>query len=650
MLHQKIFFRASFIVIGILIIGIAVFGFFFTRTVVAAFDGRDALVRAKEAVLEMDFERAVGEIRRASASFDRVASGVRALQFVERVPWIGARLRVSVGLLQSGREVIRALFRITEIGSELVRLSGLTESEIKSAFDGTSTDITFEALPPETKRAILRRLSAAANDFFALHTSLILAEAEIKTVTTDPITLPYFTMLDSWRSKLAETRSLIETVAIASGLLPQFLGLEKEKDTLLLFLNNNELRPGGGFIGTYGVITMKDGEMTDIRTADSYRLDRAAEPFLKTIPPVPIQKHLAVSGWFFRDANWSPDFALSARKATELWNVEARLVPSVEPPRSFENVVGFTPTLVSSLLKIIGPLRIAGQVFTAENIADRLEYQVEQGYVGQRIPESQRKEILADLVSLMKAKLYALPLVTWKDVLAAIQEAFRTKQFVLYSDDQAVEEILARVGWGGRVLPQTADVQMVVDANLASLKSDQAVSRSVRYEVFRNTDKQFVGRTSIRYEHHGQFDWKTTRYRTYTRLFAPKGSKLIRVDGTLAGDLLQNPSRAPGVVDVASDLELTSFGAFTSVEPGQAQELVFEYLLAPEVVESIESKHYRLSWFKQIGAQEAALTLTLDFDKNITFAAPAETESAWGDDVYRVETTINEDRVFVVEL
>ena len=648
--RHVLFFRIGCGIVSALTVWLVIFGFFLLRTSVAALDGRDALMRAKDAVLEMDFDKAAQEMNQASVLFDRAASGGAVLRSAGWIPWVGDRIRVSEGLLKSGREVVRALSRLVNVGAELVRLSGLSESEIQEAFDGASSSITFDTLPLETKRAILRRLSASADDFAFMHTSLVLAEAELDEMINESFFAPYVSALESWRTKLAELRPLVSTAAIAARLLPQFLGLDQEKETLLLFLNNAEMRPGGGFIGSYGVLAMKDGEIVTIRTEDAYHLDRPAGSLVKAIPPVPLQKYLQASRWFFRDANWSPDFAVSAKQAAELWNSEARLVPAVEQPRIFANVAGLTPTYISSLLKITGPLRVAGQTFTDLNMADRLEYQVEQGYAGQGIPEAQRKEILAELVRQLKEKLYALPLARWKEVLEATKEAFRTKQFALYSEDQLVEETLTAVGWGGRVLPKTQDVQMVADANLASLKSDPAISRFVRYEVFRNTDKQFVGRTTIRYEHHGQFDWKTTRYRTYARLFVPKGSKLVRTAGAFADDPLRNPSRTAGSADVVDDLNLTSFGAFTSVEPGEAQELVFEYLLAPDVVQSIADGHYRLSWIKQIGALAPALTLTLDFDKNVTFAAPSEAADAWGDDVYHLETSGGEDRVFAVEL
>ena len=179
---------------------------------------------------------------------------------------------------------------------------------------------------------------------------------------------------------------------------------------------------------------------------------------------------------------------------------------------------------------------------------------------------------------------------------------------------------------------------MYVDANLASLKTDPVVNRSIQYDVFRNESGTWIGRTSVTYDHTGQFDWRTTRYRTYARLLVPEGTTLIRTVGFLEGP------------DIAQEVGLTSFGGFVVIEPGQIQTVVFEYRLSDRVVESIAKQHYQLRVLKQMGARDYPLTLDLDFDKNVLTALPAENRNAWGDDVYHLNTKLTQDLFFEVGL
>jgi hypothetical protein len=192
------------------------------------------------------------------------------------------------------------------------------------------------------------------------------------------------------------------------------------------------------------------------------------------------------------------------------------------------------------------------------------------------------------------------------------------------------------------------DVLMVVDANMASLKSDPVVERSIAYSIA-PSGSGYRATAAITYKHTGSFDWKTSRYRTYTRLYVPAGTQLISVDGSLANDAIRNPSGAAGEVTTASELGLTSFGTFTSIEPGQSRTLTFVYTLPQSVADAINSGAYTLEILKQIGADPRDVTLNLDFNKNLSDASPAENSSQWGDDVYHLETALDQDVSFRVE-
>jgi len=47
--------------------------------------------------------------------------------------------------------------------------------------------------------------------------------------------------------------------------MPRLMGLEKPMIYLVLFLNNTEMRPGGGFIGSYAVIKVEKGKMNILK-------------------------------------------------------------------------------------------------------------------------------------------------------------------------------------------------------------------------------------------------------------------------------------------------------------------------------------------------------------------------------------------------
>jgi hypothetical protein len=173
------------------------------------------------------------------------------------------------------------------------------------------------------------------------------------------------------------------------------------------------------------------------------------------------------------------------------------------------------------------------------------------------------------------------------------------------------------------------------------------IDRAVSYAV-RPSGNDLIASVALKYTNRGGFSWKTTRYRTYTRIFVPLGSELISAVGNMANDKVLDPKRSPGTVDIVDELGRRSFGTFLAVEPGETRELIFTYKLPSSVASSAASGTYRLLVEKQSGIGWVPLTLTLDFGKRVARATPSEHPSKWGDNLYQAVTDLAVDRQFEI--
>ncbi|TSC63454.1 MAG: Uncharacterized protein G01um101493_432 [Microgenomates group bacterium Gr01-1014_93] len=116
----------------------------------------------------------------------------------------------------------------------------------------------------------------------------------------------------------------------ALEIAPSALGLNGPKNYLLLFQNDKEIRPTGGFITAFAFLKIDKGQITTSVSDDIYRLD---ERLLATCeskicplkPPSPIIRYLPeVSGqarqaWSMRDSNISPDIPTSAKEFERMY-------------------------------------------------------------------------------------------------------------------------------------------------------------------------------------------------------------------------------------------------------------------------------------------------------------------------------------------
>jgi hypothetical protein len=176
----------------------------------------------------------------------------------------------------------------------------------------------------------------------------------------------------------ADTKKEIETInTIASRLTEQD---DRTWTFLLLLQNNSELRPGGGFLGQYGVLKIKERE-------DRLVLRRRREPprpanhHAKVTPPWQLTRYLQLKRWKFRDSNFSPDFAENAAKAEYFY----RLGGGRE---QFDGVIAVNAGMLDRVIGVTGPYHDRGvrDLYTAENASLKAS-----GGRGARLPRRRRR-------------------------------------------------------------------------------------------------------------------------------------------------------------------------------------------------------------------------------------------------------------------
>lgn len=409
-----------------------------------------------------------------------------------------------------------------------------------------------------------------------------------------------------------------------STLLPQFLGFTKPRTYLFLFENNTEIRPGGGFIGVYSVVQVDKGRVNILKTEGTELLDKQSPKDWKPIPPKILQDHLGVDRWYFRDSNWSPDFAVSAQKALELFAGEKGIAAA-----DIDTVIAFTPTVLQRLMEITGPFTVEGIEFTADNVVEKLEYEVEYDYADNGRDFEQRKGIVKVFMEQLLNHVKSNAFLHLDQYMSVFRNAANEKHILFYSKDTELEQVISRLGWTGRLKESSADYLLWVDANLAALKTDHVMQKNLLYSVAPQGN-DFIASAKMIYTHSGIFDWRTTRYRTYARVYVPMGSELIEVKGSMKWDR----SKEPGVVDKGVEGGKQWFGTFIAIEPGQTGTLEFVYKLPSSVKTQIDHGKYDLFVQKQLGIENTALTISLNFGKNIQAALPAEEKKDWGDTIY----------------
>lgn len=614
-----------------------------------AYNGRTRLEEALAQVKAGHYGIAQAKAASAAREFATARQDHARLLWLGGVPVLGEYVTAGDQLLQTGEQGATSAAAFLGVGADIVDASG-DEAGMTASLAKLDLKTIMSDLHPEARQRIIRKL---IEDVPRLRDAA--EKASLALASYDA--MPRTGVAASWRARLAPpmeqfraARDATAAVLPAAEALPAAFGFPTERHYLVFFENNTELRPTGGFLGVYGLLTVKDAEITALKTDDVYALDWPNENKSRPPAPAPIQKYLGVAKWYLRDANWSPDFPTSAAKMEQFFREEAGVAwggADQVPP--IDGVIDFTPELAKDILRVIGSVKVDGKTFTPDNLVDQLEFVVERQAAAQGVPVGDRKDVVSRLTDVVRAKIQAADLTQLTALAKVFEKSVAEKHLRVWFKDESLQAMAAQHGWTGEVKPTRDDTVMVVDANLASLKTDQAVERQYRYTLRRDA-QGYVAAVAIDYENRGSFTWKTTRYRTYARVYVPPGSQLLGVTGAMADDKIKDPGRHAGVADQGDELGHRWFGAFVSVEPGEKRTLEFRYRVAPAVAAGIAAGEYRLSWLKQGGLIGPSLTLDLDFGKKLSNAEPAEDRSQWGDTRYRLQTELYTDRLFSISL
>jgi len=560
-------------------------------------EGKTQLSEAISDVQKKDWEGALENSQMATNSFSNILAKLEASKkniVIKKIQFF-----------QTQVNDLEYLFKTTEILSRSLErsiplISGL--DKIKSGAAGEN----FTNLKEEDKAKFLKLIYESEPELNGLKANVKLALLNINKIHKIGILWPIYDKISEYKIQLQEASDLMTNLAPLSKLLPILGGYPNESDLLIILQNNDELRPSGGFIGVYGLAKTKNGDILSLSTDDSYHLDMPAVGKWIKEPPIPIKKYLGVENWYLRDANWVPDWSLAAQKINEIYIGESLAIGNTAP--IFSSIIAINPDFIIDLIRIVGPINIKGEIYTPENFQELLQYNVEIAYKDRDISSWDRKDVINELLNELKLRLFNLSASDWPKLIKTINDNISEKNIQLYFSDKNFQQIAKDMDASGEVKQTNNDFLMVVDANLAAFKSDAVIKKRITYTVNQKNDSSSANLV-LSYRHEGDFNWRTTRYRSYTRIYVPYGSHLITSSGL-------DQDKADWTILNDPILNKTIFGFFFTAEPGTEKTITLNYSLPSYINDQINDNSYKLLVQKQSGRRTQELKVNLNPQRN----------------------------------
>jgi len=510
-------------------------------------------------------------------------------------------------------------------------------------------DVKNESVDEDSTRAYFRSAYFTAN-----LSKELLNQAQI------PFVSDYVQRAKEGASTLA---NISQSAGELSTFFNQIVGEGQPRTYLILLLNNNELRPGGGFIGNFALVEFDKAKLKTITVEDIYQIDGQLKETIE--PPRQLKEKLGVERFYLRDSNWTGDFPTNTQTARDFFKKETG--------KDVNGVITVDLSFVENLLSALGPVTLEDykEEITAQNLFEKAQYYSEIGFTP---GSTQKKDFMSALTKKVvdttiaslaqnnsnnksKSPLFAF-------ILSA-KQALEQKHIMLTVDGTTLSAFIEDKGWNPRLpsasnnpaddTEEARDFISIVEANVGANKVNHYIERKVDYEMTVGRDADLVGKLSITYKNNSQAEtWPAGKYVNYLRVYVPFTADLFAYD--------DGQSKDPKSVEVASIAGLTQFATTIEVPVKSTRTVTFTYRI-PKNIKLDTAPAYRLYVQKQAGTEKDPFTFTFNLPayleaKSVSspFCHPElgsgsdECSKVAGKQNFTIESDLQTDRSFKVEV
>ncbi len=521
---------------------------------------RSEFENARQAVSGAHDDDARAALTRAShrLASARAAIGAPPLRLMRLVPLVGSPVRAIEDADRAGDQVLAAGHVLLNASSSFPRSgsTGLNGHDLGS----------FHAAALKSQAALLeakRRLHVADADLSGSVNAVL-----------SPVSSPARAM----RAELKRNTTLLERADGGLRLLAHLTAPDVDARLLLLSQDSLELRPTGGYIGSYGVLHFSHGTIQ----LEKYE---ATEDLPPPDPPLAPPEDLAPAlpgAWGLSNANWWPDFPHSAAVARDLYRRQGGA--------EVDGVLALTEYATARMVGAVGPLQVPGyaEPVVEKGFDQRVVFEVEL----KRPLDVPRKKFLKGLSDVLFDRIFNLPPDRLPALATAIGKSVGAGDIQLWFNDPAQEHLLDGTVASGRLPAPSQDFLMLVDANLTASKANVGLVKQVNYRVTPSKGGHLMGHLEVRVRNDAAESDINPYYNAVLRVYAPPGSTLL------------TSSKEQGPEAAGYDPPFQVFTQLLVVAPQSETTVVFEYTLPAQVA---PGGNYGLTWMRQPGTPRDSL-------------------------------------------
>ena len=438
-----------------------------------------------------------------------------------------------------------------------------------------------------------------------------------------------------WIDYLEKTKENLSLTQQLPGFFSSLFGGEGKKTYLVLLQNNLEIRPTGGFIQDFLLLTFDKGMLIDTQTFNTQEVDSLLPGLVA--PPAELQKYLGEKNWFMRDSNWDPDFPTTAQRAA--WFVKEALKKQVD------GVLAMNFYVAQDLIEALDTIEISDhqETLTKNNLFERVEFHSDAEFVQNA---AQNKDYTHLVFSQLFKRIKTASPEEMNKIIGAFYQSLESKDLLISLFDQKNQEILQQLGWNGEVIspmcpqrfPQTncfVEQTYQVETNIGLNKVNGYIERKIE-ERIELGEKNIKHIRTVVFSNKAKSDgWPLGAYKLYLRFISGKNTQakevLVngkKIDGGLASVYNEKDKKVVGFpLEVPKDSVVTVQYTY---ETGKVLDEPFSFLFFDQKQPGIEVENRRTTIY--FPGKKATLIAPQGelFGDTLEFISPENTHSFVG--------------------
>ena len=242
-----------------------------------------------------------------------------------------------------------------------------------------------------------------------------------------------------------------------------------EQRWILLFQNSNELRSTGGFMGSYALLELNQGKITQINIEDIYDADGQFDGYFDA--PNGVSQYLSSGkGLRLPDANWHVDTKKSAEQILPFFAMGNK--------QNIKGIIFVNLEFAKKLLSFLGPIELPdyNTIVTEDNIDEVLRSRRDDFFPG----SVQKKHMLSLLLTQVRLQILKLDPKQFMSLLAMAADEIQRHNLQFYSNNQAIDTIFSLHDMRQTIcIPENSEYLYLVESNVGINKANKGISRTV---------------------------------------------------------------------------------------------------------------------------------------------------------------------------